>query len=668
MFHANYQRAEEIDPEDFKRISFALRSVGAENDVQLIAEHKLPGKVNYLIGNDPENWQTDVPIYKELIYKELYKDIDLKIYGTNNQMEYDFIVYPGADPNDIRMVFEGIDALSVDEEGNLVIKTAIGKLKHLKPVIYQEIDDRRHTVEGSFAVAKNTFGFDVGDYDISRPLIIDPLTLSYSTYLGGDGDDFGRGIAVDSDQHAYVTGATDSLNFPTTTGAFQQAHGGGYRDVFVTKLNLAGTALVYSTYLGGNDLDYGHGIAVDSDQDAYVTGWTESTNFPNTTGAFQQAHGGGYCDAFVTKLNPAGSALVYSTYLGGSDSDEGYGIAVDSNQHAYVTGWTSSSNFPTTAGAFQQASGGYCDAFVTKLNPAGTTLVYSTYLGGSDGDEGYDIAVDSDQHAYVTGRTDSSNFPNTTGAFQQAHGGGYCDAFVTKLNPAGSALVYSTYLGGNDLDYGHGIAVDSDQDAYVTGWTESTNFPNTTGAFQRTYGWGSSDAFVTKLNPAGSALVYSTYLGGIGGDCGYGIAVDSNQHAYVTGDTDSLNFPTTAGAFQRTYGGGISDAFVTKFTHAGSVLVYSTYLGGNYQDYSHDIAVDSDQDAYVTGYTNSLNFPTTAGAFQQAYGGGSNDAFVTKFEYSLLSELPAITPSGFLLALLSTLGLAAFAMKKMYKR
>jgi len=471
MFHANYQRAEEIDPEDFKRISFALRSVGAENDVQLIAEHKLPGKVNYLIGNDPENWQTDVPIYKELIYKELYKDIDLKIYGTNNQMEYDFIVYPGADPNDIRMVFEGIDALSVDEEGNLVIKTAIGKLKHLKPVIYQEIDDRRHTVEGSFAVAKNTFGFDVGDYDISRPLIIDPLTLSYSTYLGGDGDDFGRGIAVDSDQHAYVTGATDSLNFPTTTGAFQQAHGGGYRDVFVTKLNLAGTALVYSTYLGGNDLDYGHGIAVDSDQDAYVTGWTESTNFPNTT-----------------------------------------------------------------------------------------------------------------------------------------------------------------------------------------------------GAFQRTYGWGSSDAFVTKLNPAGSALVYSTYLGGIGGDCGYGIAVDSNQHAYVTGDTDSLNFPTTAGAFQRTYGGGISDAFVTKFTHAGSVLVYSTYLGGNYQDYSHDIAVDSDQDAYVTGYTNSLNFPTTAGAFQQAYGGGSNDAFVTKFEYSLLSELPAITPSGFLLALLSTLGLAAFAMKKMYKR
>jgi len=333
----------------------------------------------------------------------------------------------------------------------------------------------------------------------------------------------------------------------------------------VTKLNPTGSGLVYSTYLGGSGDDNGTSIGVDAAGNAYVMGGTSSTNFPTTAGAFQRTFGGGISDAFVTKLNPAGSGLVYSTYLGGSGSEGGFGIAVDAGGNAYVTGHTGSTNFPTTTGAFQTSfGGGGFDAFVTKLNSTGSALVYSTYLGSSGTDNGNGIAVDAAGNAYVTGDTTSANFPTTTGAFQTTFRGGFDDAFVTKLNSTGSALVYSTYLGGSSTDNGTSIAVDAVGNAYVTGGTFSTNFPTTTGAFQTTLS-GLEDAFVTKLNPLGTGLVYSTYLGGSGSDVGDGITVDAlpTPNAYVTGFTDSTNFPTTAGAFQTTLGGG-EDAFVAK--------------------------------------------------------------------------------------------------------
>ncbi len=313
----------------------------------------------------------------------------------------------------------------------------------------------------------------------------------------------------------------------------------------------------------GNDASFG--IAVDSTGSAYVTGLTDSTNFPTTSGAFQTSFGGGTLDAFVTKLNATGSALVYSTYLGGSGEDLGFGIAVDSAGSAYVTGLTDSTNFPTTPGAFQTSSGGSRDAFVTKLNPAGSALVYSTYLGGSGEDQSRGIAIDSTGSAYVTGLT-TGNFPTTSGAFQTIYGGGIRDAFVTKLNPAGSALIYSTYMGGSGDDVGFGISVDTLANAYVAGFTTSTNFP-TASPIQPALG-GGSDAFVTKVNPPGTGLVYSTYLGGSGNEYGT-IALDGlpNPNAYVTGGTTSTNFPTTAGAFQTTFGGGTSDAFVTKIAN-----------------------------------------------------------------------------------------------------
>jgi hypothetical protein len=584
---------------------------------------QLAGTSNYFIGNDSAKWRTNVPTYAKVKYEGIYSGIDLVYYGNQRQLEYDFVVAPGADPHRIKFDVRGAKRIRRDEHGDLVLKLGDDEIRWHKPVVYQEKDGAKQLIAARYAITeKNRVGFKVAKYDVSRPLYIDPLL--YSTYLGGSGVDSGYGIAVDSSGNAYVTGSTTSTDFPTMN-PLQPANGGG-SDAFVTKINPSGSALVYSTYLGGSGDDWGQGIAVDTSGNAYVTGITTSTDFP-TMNPLQAANGGGY-DAFVSKINPAGSALVYSTYLGGSGYDSGQGIAVDTSGNAYVTGITVSTNFPVTPGAFQTACGGNC-AFVTKFNPSGSALVYSTYLGGS---VGYGIAVDTSGNAYVTGYAFSTNFPVTPGAFQTT----CCGAFVTKLNPTGTALVYSTYLGGSELDEGYGIAVDSTGNAYVTGNTRSTNFPVTPGAFQ-TKLRGKYDAFVTKFNPTGSALVYSTYLGGSGGgkgvNWGSGIAVNSPGNASVIGYTSSNNFPITPNAFQHCLAGH-TDAFVTKITPSGSALVYSTCLGGSSSQIGLGIALDSAGSAYVTGNTRSTNFPVTPGAFQTACGNPSScsNAFVTKIE------------------------------------
>jgi len=606
---------------NLKRLSFTLRPMGANKNVRLLSLNKLPGKVNYFTGNNPKNWHTDIPTYKEIVYKNIYNGIDMKIYGNYNQMEYDFIVSPGADPSDIAMLFEGIDALSVDEDGNLLIKTSFGELRHMKPLAYQEIDGRRCTVEGSFIVSKNNFSFHIGDYNKNYPLIIDPLTSSYSTHLGGNSSDYGRSVAVDASGNAYVTGSTTSDNFPTAN-AYQETGSG----VFVTKLSPGGDTLIYSTYLGGSGLDYSYGIAVDASGSVYVAGWTYSNDFP-IKNAFQETRHG-RDDAFVTKLSPSGDSLSFSTYLGGNASDMGNSIAVDSSKCAYVTGVTHSDDFPTQ-NAFQDAHGGSSNAFVTKFNQGGDTVAYSTYIGGTSLNGGKGIAVDVSGSAYVTGYA-FQDFP-AQNAFQSAFGGGYGDAFVIKLSSSGSTLSYSTYLGGSSGDEGYGIAVDASGSAYVTGGTDSDNFP-TQNAFQGTSGGGTGtsfnhvDAFVTKLSPNGDSLAYSTYLGGIDTECGNAIAVDASGSAYVTGETYSANFPIK-GEYQGTLR-GYSDAFYSKLDSNGDALASSTYLGGNSWDEGSGIAVDESGNVYLTGHTDSEDFPAK-NAFQVISGGG-RDAFIAK--------------------------------------
>ena len=588
---------------------------------------ELAGKSNYFIGNDSAQWRRDIPTFGGVKYQGIYSGVDLIYYGNQRQLEYDFVVAPGADPRQIELSFAGANRLRLDAAGNLVVSIAGGEIVEHTPVIYQDIEGIRQRVTGGYELRSgHTVGFKLAAYDHREQLTIDP-SLVYATYLGGSDADGGAGIAVDSSGNAYITGDTLSTNFPTA-GALQTTYGGG-RDAFVAKLNASGTALIYSTYLGGSDLDAGHLIAVDSLGNAYITGLTRSSDFPTTAGALQTTSGGGF-DAFISKLNSSGSALIYSTYLGGSNDDVGFGIAVDTLGNAYVNGYTFSSNFPTTVGALQTTFGGVRDAFVSKVNSSGSALIYSTFMGGSNDDVGASIVVDSIGNAYVNGYTNSIDFPTTAGAFQTTLGGGY-DQYISKLNSSGSALIYSTYLGGSGSEQAQvGIAVDSSGNAYVAGGTQSTNFPTTPGALQTAFGGGADDAFVSKLNSSGSALIYSTYLGGSNVDVGEGIALDSSGNAFVTGYTNSSDFPTTAGAPQTTIGGGF-DVFVSTLNSNGSALIFSTYMGGSNDEFiGPSPAVDSSGNAYVTGSTASSDFPTTAGAFQTTFGGGSGDAFIAK--------------------------------------
>ncbi|MGI8955910.1 MAG: SBBP repeat-containing protein [Chthoniobacterales bacterium] len=596
---------------------------GANPVAAAAGEAELEGKVNYFTGNDPARWRRNIATFERVRYTEVYPGIDVVYYGNQKRLEYDFVVAPGRDARVISLEFAGATSVSVDPAtGDLLVGMGEETGRQHAPLTYQETAKGRREVQSRYAIKEDgRVGIEVGEHDTGAPLIIDPV-LEYSTFLGGGLIDAGSDIAVDSGGNAYLTGTTTSTDFPTA-GPIQVINRGN-GDAFVTKINAAGTALVYSTYLGGSGQENGRGIALDSTGNAYITGNTTSSDFP-TANPFQTTTGG-FGDAFVAKIDATGANLVYSTYLGGTLSENGLGIAVDSAGNAYVTGTTGSTNFPTV-NPIQPATNGNGDAFVTKLNAAGSALIYSSYLGGTSTDEGFGIAVDPQGNAYITGSTFSLDFPIVNPILPRS---GNRDAFVTKINPAGSALVYSSYLGGGFSEYGAAIAVDAQGNAYVTGTTASSNFP-TVNPIQPFSG-GGDDVFVTKVNAAGSALVYSTYLGGNGSETAGGvaiggIAVDSAGNAYVTGSTNSTNFPT-ANAIQPTFGGGTRDAFVTKINAAGSALSYSTYLGGSGADGGADLALDSAGNAYITGSTDSANFPTVAGSFDETVSG--TDAFITK--------------------------------------
>jgi uncharacterized protein with LGFP repeats len=614
-----------------------LQLVGANPTPQVTGVDKLPGVSHYFIRQHPQQWRTHVPTYSRVKYEAVYPGIDLVYYGNQGQLEYDFIVAPGADPQAITLHFAGTETLAIDAQGALVLHLPGGQVRMHMPVIYQEHDGLKQPVSGGYVLRDTQqIGFVIGPYDPTRPLVIDPV-LVYATFLGGSNHDAGLGIAVDAEGEAYVTGMTASLNFPSATPV-QAVLSGGY-DAFVVKLSPDGSQLVYATYLGGSGdenmyegLAYGD-IAVDATGAAYVTGSTTSRDFP-TVQALQPAHGGGPSDAFVAKLSPEGQ-LVYATYLGGSGMDMGRSIAVDATGAAYVTGQNESEDFPTMR-PFQTTQGGFFkDGFVTKIDATGSQLVYSSYLGGNQGDLGFGIAVDTAGHAYVYGETGSPNFPTTPGAFDPTCGtDGACngsgDLFITKVDATGETLLYSTYLGGSGEDRiaaSHGMAVDTDGGVYVTGHTRSADFPTTYGQQLN----GPSDAFVAQLNPQGTALGYAVFLGGAGDDHGLAIAVDLAHNAYITGGTGGT-FPTTDEAYRC----GDPGAFVTKLRADGSTA-YALCLSGQgiTKDRGHGIAVDPLGNAYVTGFTASSDFPTVNPV--QPVHGGRNDAFVVKITDSLAS-------------------------------
>jgi parallel beta-helix repeat protein len=667
--HKRESDAKRVKPqnEDSPREAvLSMKLVGANPAAKITGLDELPGKSNYFIGHDPSKWRTNVPHYARVKYEGVYPGVDMIFYENQQQLEYDFVVAPGADPAVIKLAFKGADKIETDRDGRVVLHTAVGQVQLQKPRVYQETDGIRREIAGSYLfnprsrIQKSvtrlpTVSFQLAAYDRGRPLVIDPV-MEYSTYLGGSGNDRGHGVAVDAAGNVYVTGSTSSSDFPRENALDQSFNGGGFykTDVVVAKIDPAGKNLIYSTYLGGSGDDFSAGIGVDAEGNAYLVGDTASADFSTTVGAYQTNRLGDN-DVFIAKIDTTGSILVYSTYLGGSctnsnaSTDSAGGVALDGNGNAYVTGSTECHDFPTTVGVVQPIyGGGLGDAFVAKINSTGSSLVYSTFLGGRDDESGNGIAIDQGGSAYITGYTASANYPTTGGAFQTKRPG-EGDAFVTKLSPDGSRLVYSTFLGGSSggfiaFDWANAIAVDSKGVAYVTGTTSAGNFPvlNAIQPSRR----GDRDGFVSAISPDGSDLVYSTYLGGRGGsgadsEEGSAIAVDSLGNAYITGQTPSSDFPTTSDALQSTKGGS-SDAFITQLAPDGALL-YSSYLGGSGNDSGDGIAVHSTGEVVVTGQTASDNFPLVNAL--QPTKGNATDIFVTKISVRSAPAQPSISIS-----------------------
>lgn len=607
--------------------NLAIEWLGTNPNTQATGIGVLQGLSNYLRGPDPANWIRDVPHYSRVAVPELYAGIDLIYYGTpDSQLEYDFVVAPGANPDSIRWQLDGAEGVTIDPTGGLIVQATHGEVRFDAPRLYQEVNGDTISIPGGFELHDDaTVSFRVGAYDTGRPLVIDPVLL-YSTYIGGSQIDFATGVAVDAAGQIYVVGDTNSADFPVVDGSFDVTL--GQTDVFVTKLGSDGTTLVYSTFLGGSDDDFSSTIVVDGQGSAYVGGLTLSTDYP-TLSAFQGDNAGSF-DGFVTKLNAAGNGLVFSTYLGGTSFDQIRELAIDATNDVYLVGTSSSTDFPTQ-NAFQASLNDFVDAIVAKLDAGGQSLEYSTFLGGTSNDDGIGIAVDALGRAYVVGGTDSSDFPVANAA--QVDSGGFRDLFVTRFAPDGASLSYSTFLGGTgrEADSFADIAIDGQNNAYVTSNTTSSDFP-VVNALQPQLN-GTTDAFVTKLNVQGDALVYSTYIGGNDpfsksqGEVGVGITVDGTGSVYVVGSTSATDFPLVD-PVQTNFGGGGADAFLFRLSPAGDSFIYSTILGGSEFDLAEAVVLDSTGAAILAGSTSSPDFPTLGG-LTVAMGGG-NDGFVAR--------------------------------------
>jgi len=643
-----HARQELAAPRVIETATVRVDFLNANSHATIQGADVLRGRVNHLSGNDPAQWRAGAPTYSKVWVDDLYPGVGLLYYGNHQKLEYDFQVAPGADPAGITMRFQGIDKLALNDAGDLVLNIKGHEVRQGKPVLYQMDGANRVPVAGGYQIqSTNLVSFTVGPYNHQLPLVIDPV-LVYSTYFGGNSTDLGLAIKVDAAGDIFVAGQTLSTQFPFAvprTGV-QPNFGGGIAngDAFVAKLDNTGKNLIYFTYLGGSGDDGALDLAIDASGQAYVAGFTQSANFPTKNALFPKIAGtpnptlGIYnADAFIAQLNTNGSELVFSTLMGGTNTDMADGVAVDSSGNVYVTGLTGSGDFPTRGalpgqGAFR---GGEFDGFVAKFTAGGTALVYSTFLGGSGLDEGQGIAVDTNGFAYVAGFTASPDFP-ITNAFQPLLNNresltSVFDGFVTKLSPAG-ALIYSTFLGGTNTDYAYRITLDPAGNTYVVGPSFSPDFLNTitnVPGLTRVESSLSYDAFLTKFDSDGRPL-YSALFGGSSTEVPWDVAVDSAGNIFIVGVTYSLDFPTTNTlGLLRASNAGVSDVFITAINTNASAVFYSAYLGGAGQDYGYGIALDGESTAYIIGNTYSPDFPVTTAPLQPSPAGGS-DSFLAK--------------------------------------
>ena len=639
--------------------TLAFNLVGASTNPQVVGEEPLPTKVNYFIGRDPKKWRTNVPAFARIRYRNVYPGIDLVYYGNNRSMEYDFDLAPGADAARIQFDVKGADAVKVDSDGNLVLTKGAGELRFQVPVLYQETNGARARVAGTYVLRGSTHvGFEVGAYDPTKPLVIDPV-LVYSTYLGGSSDDFSNGIAVDSAGDAYVVGLTDSPNFPTTGLGTQ------FR-IFLAKLDPTGSSLLFADYFGGTSGgDEASAVALDSSGNAYVTGVATSSDFP-VVNAYQSTLAGSQ-DAFLVKFAANGSSITYSTYLGGSTltsiggstSQIGNSVTVDSTGEAIVAGVTAATDFPTTPGAYQTSVSAdqFGDlglyGFLTKFAANGASLVYSTYLAGSilntssctgcfPDSEILGVATDGSGNAYVTGFTTTTDFPATSGAYTTTFPGYYLSdvGFVSEFDTSG-AIVYSTYLGGLTSSFLNAIAVDTHGSAYVTGYDIANDtFPIVTTSIcdPSVPSPACNGAIIAKLDPTGATLTYSTFLGTSNNMAGQAIQVDASGDAFIVGSDVGFDLANPIEGYA-----GNGDVVVAEIDPTASTLLMATFLGGQDWEAASGLALDSSGAAYVTGVTKSPDFPATQSAFQVALG-GQTDAFVTKIDPTTNAPAVAMAP------------------------
>ncbi len=607
-------------------------------------------RMNFFKGNDRSQWYRNVPTSKAVRYKELYKNIDLKVYGIEKQIEYDWIVKRGGRVEDIVFEYSQVKRTGIDEKGNLVVTTAFGDLIHQRPVSFQFIDGKKVPVNVVFKkLGKHSYGFKAGKYDKGYDLIIDPFVLAYSTYIGGSKYDVVTNITVDSDNCVYIVGRSNSPEFPTHDGT---PPANNFYKSYVTKLSPSGSELVFTTFM---DIPNFSAITVDQAGAIYLTGSTTSGLFP--TVAPYQATFAGKSDAIIMKLSPDGSTIIYSTFFGRNHYDSGWDIAVDSIGNIYIVGTTQSSNFPVTQNAVQP-NYKLKDVFISKFSPDGLTLLYSTYLGGTGEEYPQGIAVDNSGAIYVAGNTSSFNFPVTANAFQQRNGGNSYDpeeGFITKISSNGSTMVYSSYLGGGGYDLCTDIAIDKFGYAYVCGLTNSveSSFPVTANAYRDWYA-GFGDAYVAKISQDGNNLVYATYFGGSKGDMATSLGVNENGECSIMGYTLSYDMPLYPydNILQSVNNGGF-DLYVATFNAAGSGLVMSTYLGGSTGELatSHfhteftGLAIDKNGDLYVTAGTYSSDFPLR-NPYQDTFK-GNTEVVVAKIASSNAAPfLTLLSPNG----------------------
>lgn len=629
------------EPTTVKYANLKIELLGASPEATINGQGATVGRINYFIGNDPAQWRAGVPAFERVRVTDVYPGINLLHYGNQKQLEYDFEVAPGANPSVIALRFTGADRMELSTAGDLILHLGEERIQQPKPIIYQTIAGRRIEVFGGYQLVNaDTVKFSLGNYDVSVPLIIDPV-ISYAAYFDAPGDDRLWAVAIGPQGDLFLAGETLSTSDFATSGAFQTNFAGalaGHGDAFVSRhKNNDSQTDVYVTYLGGIAHDVAFALAVDDDGNAYVTGYTASTNFP-TRFAVQTNIAGpavpGFTippvDCFIAKIGPQGTNVIFSTFYGGSGggfngegNDIGRGIALDAARNVYVAGQTFSTNFPTKNTALTNKSG-FEDAFLVKLDAAGTNVIYAAYLGGAGRDYAFDVAVDAGGNPIVIGSTASTNFPVTTNAFQlylnqSTNITSADDAFLVSFLSTTGAVAYATFLGGTNNDRAARVATDSAGAAYITGWTQSGSFPRTTTNLpvvvvsNTTY----ADVFVTKLTPGNTNLDYSLVFGGDGQDQGWDIGVDTQGHAHITGETASLNFPTNAygASLSGTNAGGI-DAFLAEINSTGTGLVYSGYLGGPYTDRGYGVAVDAAGNSYFTGETifGTLPFFLYAGA------------------------------------------------------